>query len=105
MKKNSFISLQTKTMSFLDNIFSRKAKASHLAEEEIESMIESKEFIKLWVKTTVCLVTLKNGFEIVTYSSCIVPENYNQEIWEHLSYKKAIDRIRELEGYNAHYIH
>ncbi|MBQ5945194.1 hypothetical protein IJL65_02060 [bacterium] len=27
-----------------------------------------------------CLVTLKNGFEIVTYSSCIVPENYNQEI-------------------------
>ncbi len=47
MKKNSFISLQTKTMSFLDNIFSRKAKASHLTEEEIESMIESKEFIKL----------------------------------------------------------
>lgn len=73
-----------------------------LTMEKIFDLIEKKEFFKLGQKTTVCLLTLKNWFEVVTSSACIKPEDYNQEIWETISYKKAIDRVRELQWYFLH---
>ena len=71
----------------------------NLTEEQIKNQIDSVVFQKIWKKTTLCLMTLKNGFEIVTSSSCIDPENYDQEIWEKISEEKAMDKLWELEWY------
>lgn len=101
--KNSFLFFTKQNMTLLQKLIpSLKKEKKQLTEEQVLDMIEKKEFFKMWVKTTVCLLTLKNWFEIVTSSSCIDPENYNQEIWEHISYRKAVDRIRELEWYESH---
>lgn len=70
--------------------------------EDLEKHISSIEFSKLWKKTTVCLLTLDNGFEIVTSSSCIDPENYDHYTWEDICKQKAIDKLRELYGFMEH---
>lgn len=70
--------------------------------EDLEKHVASIEFSKLWKKTTVCLLTLDNGFEIVTSSSCIDPENYDQYTWEDICRQKAIDKLRELYGFMEH---
>jgi len=66
---------------------------------DVEAAIKSKEFSKLGQKTSVCLVTLQNGYEIVGASSCVDPANYNQEIRNEYALKKCIDQIWMLEGY------
>lgn len=70
-----------------------------LTQEMIEQMIETIEYSKLGKKTTVCLMTLKNGFEIVATSSCIDPKDYDQEVGNKIALEKAMDKLWELEGY------
>lgn len=49
--------------------------------------------------TTVCLLTLRNGFSVIGESSCASPENFNMEIAHKISRDKARNKIWELEGY------
>ncbi|RAL57309.1 hypothetical protein BSK20_03475 [SR1 bacterium human oral taxon HOT-345] len=70
-----------------------------LTEKNITDQIQKVEYSKLGEKTAVCLITLKNGFEIVGTSACMKKENYDQEVGNKFAYEKAIDKIRELEGY------
>lgn len=70
-----------------------------LTDEAINALIEKVEYSKIWQKTTICLLTTKSWFEIVTSSSCIDPEDYNEEIWAQIAYERAIDKLRELEWY------
>ena len=51
-----------------------------LTQKDIQNCIAKIEYSKLGQKTAVCLMTLKNGFEIVTTSACIDVENYDQEV-------------------------
>lgn len=51
--------------------------------------ITKKEFYQLGAKTTVCLLTLNNSFEIVGTSACVRPEDYKKETGEHLAEKSA----------------
>jgi hypothetical protein len=50
-------------------------------------------------RTTVCQVTLENGFTVEGSSACVVKEEYNQALGEKYSFEKAIDKMWELEGY------
>jgi len=68
--------------------------------EDIEFLIEKEEYQKMGQKTTVCLLTLKSGFEIVTSSSCVDPNNYNHDLGQIYSRQRAIDKLWELAGYN-----
>ena len=70
-----------------------------LTEQQIIAQIAKVEYSKLWEKTAVCLLTLRNGFEIVATSACIKAEDYDQEVGNKFAYEKAVDKIRELEGY------
>ena len=45
----------------------------------ISDLISKEEFFFVGKRTTVCLLTLKNGFEIVASSACIDPQNFNKE--------------------------
>lgn len=70
-----------------------------LTEEHIKCMISEQEFCKMGNKTTVCMTRLVNGFEIVTSSSCVNPDEYCEETGKEICHKRACDKIWELEGY------
>ncbi len=50
-------------------------------------------------KTTICILTLQNGFEVVGTSGCVDPANFDQAIGEKIAYEKALDQVWLLEGY------
>ena len=49
--------------------------------------------------TTVCRLTLRNGFSVIGESACASPENFNIEIAHKIARDKARDKIWPLEGY------
>lgn len=55
--------------------------------------------MKLGEKTTLVILTMKNGFEIGETSSCVDPENYNHTMGYDICMKKIKDKIWALEGY------
>lgn len=70
-----------------------------LALEDVEEAIVGEQYTTATDKTTVGVFTLRNGFEIVTSSSCVDPANYDVKIGMNLCKKKAIEKVWELEGY------
>ena len=67
--------------------------------EQIEDAIAKEEVIKLGVKTTCVILTLKNGFEVIGTSACVDPATYNEEVGKEFARKRALDKVWELEGY------
>jgi len=49
--------------------------------------------------TTICHITLQNGFIILGQSACVDPGEYNQALGEKYAFEDAIDKIWQLEGY------
>ena len=58
------------------------------------------EYSQVGLKSTVCCLTLKSGFEIVGSSSPLRHEEYNQEIGEELAYNEAIKKLCDSEAYH-----
>lgn len=71
----------------IKNIMDEKA-------ERIDHLIEDIEYQKIGVKTTVCCVILKSGFEVIGTSACIKREDYNEEIGKAIALKRAVENIR-----------
>lgn len=49
--------------------------------------------------TTICYLTMQNGFTILGQSSCVDPNEYNVATGEKYAYENAIEQIWQLEGY------
>ena len=49
--------------------------------------------------TTVCCLTLTNGFNTIGSSACASPENFDASIGEEVAYSNARNEIWKLEGY------
>lgn len=71
-------------------------------EDQLKELIEKHQFLKVGKKTTICLLTLRNGFEILTSSSCVNPDDYDQEIGERISYRKALEKLSDIQWYFLH---
>jgi hypothetical protein len=69
-----------------------------ITEADILGLIKSEEF-QVKGKTTICFITLKNGFEVVGTSACVDPKNFKLEIGMKFAKEDAISRIWQLEGY------
>lgn len=67
--------------------------------DHIESLIASKVISTIGKKTTLCLLTLHNGFEVVGTASCVSVESYSEEIGARFAYQRALDKVWEVEGY------
>ena len=50
-------------------------------------------------RTTICQLTLRNGFTVIGKSACVDVRNYNQALGEKYAYEDAISKVWELEGY------
>lgn len=68
-------------------------KKNSITETDVEAAIEKEEYGTLGVKTTFCLITLKNGFELVGTSACVDPNNYDIEVGKPYARKKAVEYI------------
>jgi len=49
--------------------------------------------------TTVCQITLVNGYTLIGTSACVDPANFNQALGEKYAYEKAFNQLWDLEGY------
>ena len=50
-------------------------------------------------RTTICQLTMENGFTVRGESSCVSVENFNKKLGEEYSYRKAFDGAWAFEGY------
>jgi hypothetical protein len=50
-------------------------------------------------RTTVCQITLQNGYTVLGTSACVARSEYNQALGEKYAYEKAFEQIWALEGY------
>lgn len=50
-------------------------------------------------RTTICQLTMENGFTVRGESSCVSIENFNKALGEEYSYKSALDKAWAFEGY------
>ncbi|BCO16139.1 hypothetical protein_gp086 [Bacillus phage vB_BceM_WH1] len=57
------------------------------------------EYQKMGTKTTVCLIKLTNGFEIVGTSACVDPKDFNKELGEKFALERALEKLGELDGF------
>lgn len=62
-------------------------------------MIVSVEAWEAWKKTTICLVTLDNWYEVVWYSHCLNADDYDFEIGKEEAYKNACDKIWDVYAF------
>jgi hypothetical protein len=49
--------------------------------------------------TTICQITLENGFIVLGQSACVDPTKYNQALGEKYAFEDAFNKIWPLEGY------
>ena len=70
-----------------------------LTKEMILAQIHKDEYKQMGRKTTICLLTMKNGFEVIGTSACVNPETFDAELGRKYAFEEALDRAWELEGY------
>lgn len=74
--------------------------APRLTPKDIDAVIVKEDYhVFDGTTTTVCLLTLKNGFTTLGESACASPENFNPEIGQKLAKEDARRKIWALEGY------
>jgi hypothetical protein len=49
--------------------------------------------------TTVCLITLKNGFTVTGESACVDPANFDEHIGQTVAFKDARSKLWPLLGF------
>lgn len=74
--------------------------APRLTPKDIDNVITMEQFyIFPNTTTTVCCLTLRNGFTVVGHGACASPENFDVEEGRKIAYKNAREQIWGLEGY------
>jgi hypothetical protein len=74
--------------------------APRLTPQDIDNAIVSEDYYVFPNTTfTVCLLTLKNGYNVSGESAAASPENFDVEIGRKIARSNARDKIWALEGY------
>ena len=73
-----------------------------ITEQNIKAKIKDTTYIVMPDgRTTVCQLSLLNGFSVIGTSSCINANEFNLPIGREIAYKNAFQKMWELEGYLA----
>lgn len=70
--------------------------------DKITKHIKSIEYTRMWTKTTICLITLNNWFEVVWSSACINPKDFDEGIWKTEAKWNALDKLLDLYWFLEH---
>lgn len=71
----------------------------HVTKESIEARISGTKYTRLSPRTTLCLLTLDNGYEVVGFSACVDERNYDEQIGRKVAYEDAITQLWPLFGF------
>jgi len=80
-------------------IIEKKLTAPRVTPSDIDATIISEEYAVFSKTLTVCVLTLKNGFNVLGESACASPENFNAELGMKIAKDNAKEKIWVLEGY------
>ena len=73
---------------------------TQLTVSDIHEVIEKSTYTVLPdCTTTICQLTLENGFTVIGKSACVDPSNFNVAIGEKYAFEDAFNKVWELEGY------
>lgn len=61
--------------------------------------VQQVQFFRLSPKKTVCLITFKNGFDVIGYSGCVNPLHYRHDIGSKYALHTAVDKASEIIAY------
>ena len=64
-----------------------------------ETIVSAQYYVFPGTTVTTCLLTLRNGFNVLGESACASPDNFDVGIGQSLAYENARDKIWALEGY------
>ena len=71
-----------------------------VTKEALQAKIASIDYVVMPDgRTTVCQLTMQNGFTVRGESSCVSVENFNKALGEKYAYEKAFDAAWAFEGY------
>ncbi|HIW93022.1 MAG TPA: hypothetical protein H9868_00620 [Candidatus Flavonifractor merdipullorum] len=76
-----------------------KTDSPSVSQKMVDEFITKTEVTTMGVKTTVVRAVLRNGFEIVESSSCVSPENYDEELGAEICLEKIRDKVWFLLGF------
>lgn len=70
-----------------------------ITKEHLKGLIVGEEYRKMGIKTTICVLTLKSGFEVVGTSACQNPYDFDFELGKKYAYDVAFEKLWEYEAY------
>jgi hypothetical protein len=74
--------------------------APRITPEQIDAKVTGEDYhVFPGSQTTVCCLTLANGFTVTGESACASPANFNEELGRKIARGHARDKIWVLEGY------
>ena len=74
--------------------------APRVTPEMVEKSIKKEDYhVFPGSTTTVCMLTLSNGFTVVGESACASPENFDADLGKRIARDHAKQKIWALEGY------
>lgn len=83
-----------------DEIQQKNLNAPRITPEHIDSCVKEEKYVVIKNSlTTICQLTLQNGFTVIGTSDCVSAENYDVAIGEKIARENAREKIWELEGY------
>ena len=65
----------------------------------MDNYIKSVEYHVIGKKTTICLITTYNGFEIVGTSACVNPKDFDKELGEKYALEDAKNNLGKHIGF------
>lgn len=66
---------------------------------DIHKVIERVTYTVLPDCTTICQLTLENGFTVIGKSACVDPTKFNVAVGGKYAFEDAFNKVWELEGY------
>lgn len=72
---------------------------SKITEQDVDRAIDNVTYHRLSGRTTVCVLTLANGFEIIGQSACADPREFDEVKGRRYALENARSKVWELEGY------
>ena len=76
-----------------------KTDQPSISQEMVDDFILETWTQTLGDKCTVVRAMLRNGFEIVESSACVIPENYDENLGREICLKKIKDKVWGLLGF------
>ena len=92
--------MATRDRDTLEEQFEAAGKTKYVTNAMVDDEILASQYHQFeGTTTTVCLITLKNGFTVLGKSACANPDNFEQELGEKLAFDDARQQIFSYLGF------